>query len=99
MTQSKTNPAKAKNPAKMPAGRTAKPATKPPRKTKTAMVLEMLERSGGASLSDLCKATGWQAHTVRATLSGLRKTGHVINREQDEFGVSVYRITANPEAQ
>jgi len=75
-----------------------KQKTKTPRKTKTALVRELLERPGGAALDELCKATGWQAHTVRAALSGLRKTGCVIHRETDDAGTSLYRITGSKEA-
>src|SRR5216684_3147215 len=32
--------------------------------SKTAKVLHLLKRSGGATLKDLVKATGWQAHSV-----------------------------------
>ena len=71
---------------------------KPSRKTKTALVCEMLTRPDGAKLEELCKATGWQAHTVRAALSGLRKAGHVIERGKDAAGQSVYRIAAPDEA-
>jgi hypothetical protein len=38
--------------------------------SKTAKVLELVKRSGGASLKELMKATGWQAHSVRGFLSG-----------------------------
>jgi hypothetical protein len=38
--------------------------------SKTAKVLEMLKRSGGASLKELMKVTSWQAHSVRGFLSG-----------------------------
>ena len=75
-----------------------KQKTKTPRKTKAALVRELLERPGGAALDELCKATGWQAHTVRAALSGLRKTGCVIHRETDDAGTSLYRITGSKEA-
>ncbi|MEQ8898524.1 MAG: DUF3489 domain-containing protein [Roseovarius sp.] len=65
-----------------------------PRKTKAALMREMLEGEGGASLDDLCKATGWQPHTVRAALSALRKAGHVVDRTRDDAGKSIYRVTA-----
>lgn len=72
--------------------------TKTPRKSKAALVRELLERPGGAALDELCQATGWQAHTVRAALSGLRKAGCVIDREKDDAGASIYRIMESKEA-
>jgi hypothetical protein len=42
--------------------------------SKTGQVLDLLKRTGGATLKELMKATGWQAHSVRGFLSGaLRK--------------------------
>ncbi len=49
--------------------RQAKPAAE--RKgTKAEAVVALLNRKGGASLTDLQKATGWQPHSVRGFLSG-----------------------------
>ncbi len=35
------------------------------------------------SLAALMAATGWQAHTVRAALSGLRKSGMTLTRRRE----------------
>ena len=70
-----------------------------PKQTKTAKVLAMLRRPSGASLVAICKATGWQAHSARAALSTLRKTGHVIERTPgDDKTAAIYRITDTAEA-
>ena len=62
--------------------------------TKIAKVQALLQRPSGASLDALCVATGWQPHSTRAALSGLRKAGHVVERSpgNDKSKVSVYRI-------
>jgi DNA-binding transcriptional regulator PaaX len=45
------------------------------------------------------KELGWQKHTTRAALTGLRKAGFVIERMQGEGNsASSYRITAEPMA-
>ena len=62
------------------------------RQSKIAAVLALLELEQGAALDDLVAATGWQPHTARAVLSGLKKNGHAIQREKVD-GVSRYRIT------
>ena len=61
--------------------------------TKSETVLKLVSRPAGASLGALEKATGWQTHSVRAALTGLRKAGHVIERGKDAKGVTVYRVT------
>ncbi|NOC91233.1 DUF3489 domain-containing protein [Ruegeria sp. HKCCD6604] len=50
------------------------------KQTKIDKVQALLRRPSGASLEALCKATGWQPHSVRAALSGLRKKGVTIER-------------------
>ncbi|WP_315762607.1 DUF3489 domain-containing protein [Sphingomonas sp. Y38-1Y] len=64
------------------------------RLTKVAQVIALLSREGGATLDDLTKATGWLPHTTRAALTGLRKKGHVLDREKRGTGVSRYWIVA-----
>ncbi|NDU99995.1 DUF3489 domain-containing protein [Pseudoroseicyclus tamaricis] len=48
--------------------------TKSPENQETR-VRKLLERKQGASLESICMATGWQQHSARLSLSGLRKTG------------------------
>lgn len=51
-----------------------------PRITKAAKLLTLLQTGTGASLEDMTDLTGWQPHTVRAAMTGLKKKGHVINK-------------------
>ena len=70
-----------------------------PRKTKIGLVEDMLRQPGGATVHALSEATGWQFHTVRAALSGLRRAGFTISRTRgDQPGdLTLFRITADPE--
>ena len=59
----------------------------------SATILKLLGRPKGASIAQLQKATDWQAHSIRAALTGLRKKGHEIERSgKDGKGVTVYRM-------
>lgn len=42
--------------------------------------LALMRRTQGATLRELGSATGWQPHSLRAAISGLRKAGHAIVR-------------------
>jgi hypothetical protein len=44
-------------------------------RAKKAAIISLLQRPDGAALGDLTAATGWQVHSVRAALTGLRKEG------------------------
>lgn len=68
--------------------------TAPHPTSKSATVIELLRRTDGATLADLTAATGWQNHTARAVLTGLKKKGHTIERTKED-GVSRYRITGS----
>ncbi len=63
-----------------------------PRITKVQTVLGLLQRPEGSSLNDLVAATGWQPHTARAMLTGLKKKGHQLTSRKPETGPRIYRI-------
>lgn len=64
----------------------------PKPRTKAAQVELMLQRDDGATLDELCKATGWQAHTCRAFLTGQRKKGRELIRAKREDAKTSYRL-------
>jgi uncharacterized protein DUF3489 len=63
--------------------------------TKQARLIDMLKEQGGASIAEIIAATGWQAHTIRGTISGVlkKKLGLVVISEKDEARGRVYKIT------
>ena len=65
----------------------------PTKITKTDAVIRLLRRSSGATIAQIQKAAGWQPHSVRAALTGLRKKGHDVQRDRNAKGVTTYRIT------
>lgn len=77
----------------------SKPQSTPPRETKTAILRKLLSRKSGADLTALQSATGWQPHSVRAALSGLRKAGYTIDRTDPakRGNGPIYRLTGTPE--
>ncbi len=64
----------------------------PTKPTKIESILKLLRRANGSSITQLQKATGWQPHSVRAALTGLRKKGHEVTRGKDTKGVTVYAV-------
>jgi hypothetical protein len=60
--------------------------------SKLARVIDLLQRSDGATISDMTEATGWLPHTTRAALTGLRKRGYAVVRERTGGGDSIYRV-------
>jgi hypothetical protein len=64
------------------------------RRSKKAVILALLQRPNGAPISDLTGATGWQAHSVRAALTGLRKEGKELTRIKDAAGITHYRVAS-----
>lgn len=70
----------------------AKPRTR--ENSKQAEVIRMLQRPEGATIAQICNATGWQAHTVRGTFAGAfkKKLGLTIVSDKAQCGERVYRI-------
>lgn len=62
--------------------------------SKQAEVIRMLQRPEGATIGQICTATGWQAHTVRGTFAGAfkKKQGLTIVSDKPKGGERVYRI-------
>jgi hypothetical protein len=74
--------------------RSPKKATGSCQGSKTAKVLDLVKRSGGATLKELTKATGWQAHSVRGFLSGAlgKKMGLTVTSTKAEDGERCYSV-------
>ena len=68
--------------------------TKADRTNKKAEVIAMMKRAKGATLAEIMKATGWQAHSVRGFLSGTlgKKMGLALESTKREDGERQYRI-------
>lgn len=62
--------------------------------SKQALLIEMISRPEGITIAEAVKATGWQAHTVRGTISGVlkRKLGLEVLKSRDTSGACVYRL-------
>lgn len=90
---SETHGAKAANTSR-PAIQERSDARKP---NKTDTVLALLKREGGATLDQLVAATGWLPHSARAALTGLKKKGHLVERNKVD-GVNRY-ATVKPASQ
>jgi hypothetical protein len=78
--------------AAAPTAPAASPSAAPARQTKKGSILALLQRPEGAAMGELIEATGWQVHSVRAALTGLRKEGKELVRDKNEAGVALYRI-------
>lgn len=60
---------------------------------KSQIAISLLSGPEGASLDDLCTATGWQPHSARAFLTGLKNKGYAVDSGKVD-GVRRYRAIA-----
>ena len=91
-------------PKKGKAAKKASPAKKTPKAakevgaardgSKAAQVLDLLKKAEGATLAELMKATGWQAHSIRGFLSGGKKMGLAVTSAKGEDGERTYSAKA-----
>jgi hypothetical protein len=77
---------------------------KPREGTKQETVLSLLRREEGATIAQICEATGWQQHTVRGFFAGLKKRQGISviaaerirqvgpNKEGAKGSYSIYRL-------
>ena len=64
--------------------------------SKQAILAELMQRPTGATISELIKSTGWQAHSVRGVISGVlrKKLGLNVVSGKTESGETRYRVEA-----
>jgi hypothetical protein len=61
--------------------------------SKIETIVKLLQRAEGASIEDLMKTTGWQAHSVRGAISGsIKKKLGLIVASDKPGTVRFYRI-------
>jgi hypothetical protein len=72
---------------------TERPNAEPAMGSKAGSILKLLGRARGVSIEELQTSTGWQAHSVRGMLSGLRKKGVAVVLTKHEGKPSTYNIS------
>jgi hypothetical protein len=75
------------------------PSNEPKRETKQSVIINLLSREEGTTLTELIDATGWKPHSVRGHLSNLRKKrGLPIETFTTGEGKHGYRLLPDQEA-
>jgi Protein of unknown function (DUF3489) len=95
----KAAPVAAAKKAKVAPAKTAKKAAKtttsePRDGSKKAIVIDMMRAKTGATLAQIMKETGWQAHSIRGFVSGTltKKMGLTVESTRSESGERTYRL-------
>lgn len=94
-------PAELPSPAGIPGSADANPINEeqqaagvPRQGSKMSLVVELLSCAEGGSISQIRERTGWLPHTCRAALTGLKKRGYQIDKN-DNARPAQYRITGH----
>ena len=88
-----TKSSKQKNSALSSFQRKPNVKTQAKRKTRQDQLRTLLSRKSGATVEKIQSVFGWQPHSVRAAVSGLRKAGAKVENIQTSAG-SAYRIVS-----
>jgi len=68
-------------------------ASGPREGSKTAQVMAMLQRKGGATIGEIMEKMAWQRHPVRGFMAGaMKKAGYAVESFKPEGGERTYRI-------
>jgi len=78
-----------------PAPKRQQKASAPRDGSKTAKIKALLERPKGATLDEIMKATGWQAHSVRGFISAVlgKRMGLDVQSARRDDGARVYSLS------
>ena len=67
------------------------------RTTKKDQLIKLLGTKSGADIKSLSEKLGWQQHTTRAAMSGLRKSGFsIIGTKPAKGELALYRLRSSP---
>ncbi len=95
------SPVAAGSSSKRRSGGTMQPASTSPPATvqplsRLATIILHLQNPAGASIDELCAATGWQQHSIRGALAGaVKHKGHIVTSAKKD-GTRRYRISSAP---
>jgi len=65
--------------------------------TKQAKLVAMLSRKSGVTLAKASETLSWQKHTTSATITGLKKRGYLVKRDDRAGKDPIYRIISSDE--
>ena len=54
-------------------------------------VTRLINRKSGATMEQIQTITGWQPHSIRAAISGLRKRGMTVTLNSKSMGGKIYK--------
>jgi len=71
-----------------------KSAAVPREFSKKSIVIDLLQRKGGATMVEIAKATDWQNHSIRGFISGqlTKKMGLTVESSKNEAGERTYKL-------